>query len=71
MTGKVKMYKIPTSGCNLEIMGYPFFAEEVSPTEAFRRREYNYNALVGGTQKVTKGTYVGLEFTVTTHVRVN
>lgn len=71
MTGKIKMYKIPTSGCNLEIMGYPFFAEEVSPTEAFRRRENNYNNLVGGTQKVTKGAYVGLEFSVTTHVRIN
>ena len=65
------LYDIPTDGCNLEIMGYSFFAEEVSPTEAFRRRELNYNSIVGGTKKVTKGEYVGLEFTVTTHVKVD
>lgn len=65
------MYNIPTDGCNLEIMGYPFFAENVSPNEAFRRRDYNFNNLVGGTQKVTPGPYVGLDFTVTTHVDVH
>lgn len=65
------MYDVPTDGCNLEIMGYPFFAETVSPNEAFRRREYNFNNLVGGTQKVTPGNYVGLDFSVTAHVKIN
>lgn len=65
------MYDIPTDGCNLEIMGYPFFAESVSPTEAFRRRNYNFNNIVGGTQKVTPADYVGLEFSVTTHVFID
>lgn len=65
------MYNIPTDGCNLEIMGYPFFAETVSPNEAFRRREYNFNNLVGGTMDVTPGAYVGLDFTITTHVFIN
>lgn len=65
------MYNVPVEGCNLEIMGYPFFAESVSPTEAFRRRDYNFNGLVGGTQKVTKGAYVGLEFSITTHVYID
>lgn len=58
-------------GCNIEIMGFPFYAEKVSVTEAFRRRELNFNAVVGGTQKVTKGQYVGLEFKVTTHVKID
>ena len=58
-------------GCNIEIMGFPFYAEKVSVTEAFRRRELNYNAIVGGTQKVTKGQYVGLEYKVTTHVKID
>lgn len=66
-----KMYNVPTSGCNLEIMGYPFYAEEVTANEAFRRREYNFNNIVGGTQKVTKGAYVGLDFSIVTHVAVN
>lgn len=65
------LYDVPTDGCNLEIMGYSFFAEEVSATEAFRRRELNYNSIVGGTNKVTKGEYVGLEFSVTTHVKID
>lgn len=65
------MYDVPTDGCNMEIMGYPFFAESVSPNEAFRRREYNFNPLVSGTQKVTQGSYVGLDFSVTTHVKID
>lgn len=62
---------IPTDGCNLEIMGYPFYADNVSPNEAYRRREYNFSAVVGGTQDVTPGAYVGLDFTVTTHVFID
>lgn len=65
------MYNLPTDGCNLEIMGYPFYAENVSPNESFRRREYNFNPLVGGTQIVTPGAYVGLDFSITTHVRID
>ena len=65
------MYDVPTDGCNMEIMGYPFFAESVSPTESFRRRDWNFNALVGGSQKVTPGAYVGLQFSVTTHVHID
>lgn len=65
------LYSIPTDGCNLEIMGYPFYAEDVSPGEAFRRREYNFNSVVGGTQIVTPGAYVGLDFTITTHIPID
>ena len=67
----MSMYNVPTDGCNLEIMGYPFYAEKVSPNEAFRRREMNVNNVVGGTQIVTKGPYVGLDFSITTHVYVD
>lgn len=66
----VSMYDVPTNGCNLTIMGWPFFVEEITPNEAFRRREMNTNNIVGGTQKITKGAYVGLDFTVVTHIRV-
>lgn len=65
------MYDVPTDGCNLEIMGWPFFAENVDPTEAIRRRNTVVNNIVGGTQKITKGEYVGLDFTVTTHVKID
>ena len=66
-----KMYDVSTDGCNISIMGYPFFAEKVQANEAFRRRDFNYNNFVGGTASVTKGPYVPLEFTVTTHVLVD
>lgn len=62
---------IPTDGCDVEIMGYPFFAESISPNESFRRREMNFNGIVGGTQKVTPGAYVGLDFSMTTHVKID
>lgn len=65
------LYNIPTDGCNIEIMGYPFYAEDVSPGEAFRRREYNFNSVVGGTQIVTPGQYVGLDFSITTHIPID
>ena len=65
------MYGVATTGCNIEIMGYPFYAESVSPNEAIRRRNTNVNAIVGGTQKVTKGDYVALDFDVTTHIKVD
>ena len=65
------MYAVPTDGCNIEIMGYPFYAEKVSADEAFRRRDYNTNQLVGGTAKITKGAYIGLSFTITTHIKVD
>jgi len=66
----MKMYNVPTAGHNLEIGGQPFFIESVTPNEPFRRREYNFNNLIGGTQDVRKGAYVGLDFSITTHVRV-
>lgn len=66
----MNMYNVPTAGHNLEIGGQPFFIESVTPNEAFRRREYNFNNLVGGTQDVRKGAYVGLDFSITTHVIV-
>ena len=58
-------------GCNIEIMGYPFYVEKVSANEAYRRREINLNPIVGGTLKASKGQYVGLDFKITTHVRVD
>ena len=67
----MSMYKVPTENCNLEIMGYPFFVEEVSPSESFNRRDPVINNLVGGTAIVTKGPYIPLEFTITTHVFVD
>ncbi|MBR3140245.1 MAG: hypothetical protein IKF11_05205 [Methanobrevibacter sp.] len=67
----MSMYNVPTENCNLEIMGYPFFVEEVSPSESFNRRDPVINNLVGGTLTITKGPYIPLEFSITTHVFVD
>lgn len=66
----MQMYE-SIEGCNLEIDGFPFYVEKASPNEAYRRREINLNAVVGGTLKASKGQYVGLDFKITTHVRVD
>lgn len=67
----MSMYNVPTNNANIEIMGYPFFAEKVSPSESYNRRDRVDNALVGGTIITTKGSYIPLEFSITTHVFVN
>lgn len=53
---------------NIEIMGYPFYAENISSEEAYNRREYNRNSILGGTESVTKGKYIPRSYTFTTTI---
>lgn len=53
---------------NIEIMGYPFYAENISSDEAYNRREYNRNSILGGTESVTKGKYIPRSYTFTTTI---
>ena len=53
---------------NIEIMGYPFYAENISSDEAYNRREYNRNSILGGTEEVTKGKYIPRSYTFTTTI---
>ncbi len=55
---------------NIEINGYPFYAEEISPTESYNRRELNRQSILGGTEKVKRGAYVVREFSFTTHIYI-
>ena len=63
------MYR-STNGYNIEIEGFPFFAESVDGDEFYNRREYSRLNIIGGTQFVNKGAYVPRSFSFTTHVRV-
>lgn len=63
------MYR-STDGYNIEIEGFPFFAESVDGDEFYNRREYSRLNIIGGTQFVNKGAYVPRSFSFTTHVRV-
>lgn len=53
---------------NIEINGYPFFAENISSDEAYNRRELNRNSVLGGTEIVTKGKYVPRSYSFTTTI---
>lgn len=53
---------------NIEINGYPFFAENISSDEAYNRRELNRNSILGGTEVVTKGKYIPRSYSFTTTI---
>ena len=40
---------------SIEIDGYPFYPEEITPQESYNRRELNRQSILGGTEKVTRG----------------
>ena len=48
-----------------------FICESFSPSEAFRRRELNRTNILNGTQIVTKGVYIPIDVTFTTHVAID
>jgi hypothetical protein len=68
----VNMYKVNIDELHdVTIDGNLFICESVSPSESFRRRERNRTNILNGTQVVTKGVYVPLDVTFTTHVSID
>ena len=55
---------------SIEIDGYPFYPEEITPQESYNRRELNRQSILGGTEKVTRGKYVVREFSFTTTIYI-
>lgn len=53
---------------NIEINGYPFYAENISSDEAYNRRELNRNSIQSGTEVVTKGKYIPRSYSFTTTI---
>ena len=53
---------------SIEIMGHPFYAENITPTEPYNRREQEVTSILGGTERVVDGAYVHREFSFTTTV---
>lgn len=47
---------------NIQIMGYPFFAEDIEAHEPDNRRERKWTPIFNGTEEVTKGEYVHREY---------
>ena len=55
---------------NIEIDGYPFYAENIKGNEPYNRRETNRTSIMNGTEHVTRGKYVVRDYSFTTNVYV-
>lgn len=64
------MYK-SSNGYNIEIEGFPFFAESIDSEEFYNRRDLVTNTIMGGTQHVVRGPYIARTFSFTTHVLID
>jgi len=57
---------------NITIDGFPLIVEnDPSPNESFNRRETARHDIIGGTQWVARTTYVPIDVTFNTHVRID
>lgn len=64
------MYK-SNEGYNIEVNGFPFFAESIDSDEFYNRRDLVVNNIMGGTQQVMRGPYIARSFSFVTHVLID
>lgn len=64
------MYKDMRKGVSesVVIMGYKFYAENITPREPYNRREYKFIPILGGTERVTPGKYIHREWSFVTTI---
>lgn len=53
---------------SIKIMGYPFYAENITANEPYNRREREFTSILGGTERVTRGKYIHREFSFSTTI---
>lgn len=53
---------------SIMIMGMPFYAENIRPTEPYNRREREFTPILGGTERVTQGKYIHREWSFNTTI---
>ena len=53
---------------SITIMGIPFYAENITPSEPYNRREREFTSILGGTERVSQGKYIHREFSFTTTI---
>lgn len=56
---------------NVSIDGYDLIAEEITPNEAYNRRETGRKNIIGGTQCVIRTNYIPRDYTITTHFLID
>lgn len=54
----------------VEIDGYPFWAQEITANEAYNRRETNRQSILGGTEHVSRTSYVVRDYSFSTYVHI-
>ncbi len=50
---------------------FPFFAEQITPNEAYSRRDLIRTKVMNGTEVVTQGDWIGRDFTFTSHIPID
>jgi hypothetical protein len=63
--------KINKDFFNVSIDGYDLIAEEVTPNEAYNRRETSRKNIIGGTQTVIRTNYIPRDYTIVTHLVID
>ena len=53
---------------NIEIDGYPFYAENITSNEPYNRRETNRTSIMNGTEYVTRGKYIVRDYSFETTI---
>ena len=65
-----KMYCMVGTDANIEIDGFPFFAEEITSSEPYNRRDFKRVKIKGGTEFCTPGDYIPREYSFKTSVEI-
>lgn len=59
--------KLDNNFYNVSVDGYDIIAEEITPNEAYNRRETSRKNIIGGTQTVIRTNYIPRDYTIITH----
>lgn len=63
--------KVDKNFYNVSIEGFDLIAEEVTPSEAYNRRETSRKNIIGGTQHVIRTNYLNRDYTIITHLLID
>lgn len=55
---------------NVEIDGFPFYAESITPNEAYSRRDLKRTKILNGGEVVTQGDFIPRDYTFTSKLQI-
>ena len=65
-----EMYNLVATDANIEIDEFPFYAEEITSTEPYNRRDLKRTKIKNGTEFVSSGDYIPREYSFKTSVEI-